>query len=108
MLAAYQWYGDRCNTTRASYDPVTVLYGVVGLGDVYEFGKEGGFTGVGADGRNAWVEDERVANQHQLRLKDMVSYKDVGEMLDQLYAYDGLGGCCFGERDESMTVQYQW
>jgi hypothetical protein len=37
----------------------------------------------------------------------MVSYKDVGEMLDQLYAYNGLGGCCFGKRDGSITVQYQ-
>ena len=64
MLAAYQWYGDRCNTTRASCDPVTVLYGVVGLGDSFQFGNEGGFNEVGADGENAWVEDERVANQH--------------------------------------------
>ena len=64
VLAGYQWYGDRGSTTRASYDPVTVLYEVVGLGDVFEFGNEGGFNGVGADGRNGWVEDERVANQH--------------------------------------------
>jgi hypothetical protein len=64
VLAAYQWYGDRGNTTRASYDPVTVLYEVVRLEDVSEFGNEGGFNEVGADGRNGWVEDERVANQH--------------------------------------------
>ena len=92
VLAAYQWYGDRCNTTRASYDPVTVLYEVVRLGDVSEFGNEGGFNGVAADGRNGWIEDERVANQHWLRLKDGVSNEEVGEMLDQLYAYNGLGG----------------
>ena len=89
VLAGYQWYGDRGNTTRASYDPVTVLYEVVGLGDVFEFGNEGGFNGVRADGRNGWIEDERVANQHWLRLKDGVSNEEVGEMLDQLYAYNG-------------------
>jgi len=42
VLAAYQWYGDRCNTTRASYDPVTVLYGVFGLGEVFEFANDDG------------------------------------------------------------------
>ena len=36
--------------------------GRAGLGDVFEFGNGDRFNEVGADGENAWVEDERVAN----------------------------------------------
>jgi inosine-uridine nucleoside N-ribohydrolase len=107
VLAAYQWYGDRCNTTRASYDPVTAYYAVFGLGEIFEYGNVDGFNEVEADGRNAWVEDGAVTNQHWLRLKDGVDNEEVGEMLDQLYAHNGMGGCCFGECDGSMRVQYQ-
>lgn len=107
VLAAYQWYGDRCNTTRASYDPVTVYYGVLGLGEVFEYANENGYNEVSADGGNEWVADEAIKNQHWLRLKDGVSDEEVGEVLDQLYAHNGMAGCCFGDCDGSMRVQYQ-
>ena len=96
MLAAYQWYGDRCNTTRASYDPVTVLYGALGLGDLFEFGNVGGFNEVAEDGRNGWVEDGVETGRRWLRLKDGVDETYVGEMLEHLYVGDGLEeGCNF-------------
>jgi hypothetical protein len=53
VLAAYQWYGDRFNTTRDSYDPFTVYYRVCGLGQVFEFANGDGFGEIEADGRNA-------------------------------------------------------
>jgi len=57
------------------------------------------------DGRNAWVADEAVKNQHWLRLKDGVSNEEVGAMLDRLYAHSGAGGCCLKECDGSMRIQ---
>jgi hypothetical protein len=95
VLAAYQWYGDRFNTTRASYDPVTVYYRVCGLGQVFEFANGDGFGEIEADGRDAWVVDGTVGDQHRLGLKDGVSNEEVGELLlDQFCAHNGMGGCC--------------
>lgn len=31
FLAAYQWYVGRCSTIRESWDPLTILYGIVSL-----------------------------------------------------------------------------
>lgn len=94
VLAAYQWYGDRCNTTRASYDPVTVLYGALGLGEVFEFGNLGGWNEVGDDGRNWWVEDGVERGRRWLKLKEGVSEAYVGEMLERLYVGDALEQGC--------------
>lgn len=114
VLAAYQWYGDRCNTTRASYDPVTVLYGVMGLGglggrEFFEYANENGYNVVGEDGSNAWVEDGEVRNQHWLRLRDGVRGEEVGEMLDMLFARGAASSqCCFpGACEGSMKMNVQ-
>lgn len=105
VLAAYQWYGDRCNTARASYDPVAVLYGILGLGgdgrsgvgEMFEFVGEGGCNVVAEDGGNEWKEGCGVRNQRWLRLRDGVRVEEVGELLDRMYARGPLDeGCCFG------------
>nr|OQO17858.1 hypothetical protein B0A51_13780 [Rachicladosporium sp. CCFEE 5018] len=93
VLAAYQWYGDRCNTTLKSYDPVTVLYGFLGLGGraelgiapMFEYANADGYNSVNTvDGINTWVEDASVRNQHWLRLRPDVTVPDIEEVLNRL------------------------
>lgn len=106
VLAAYQWYGDRCNTTRASYDPVTVLYGALGLGEVFDFADVAGFNEIGDDGRNSWVEDGVERGRRWLKLKDEVDETYVGETLEHLYVGEASGvGCGFATSDGGLRVQ---
>ena len=95
VLAAYQWYGDRCNTTSASYDPVTVLYGALGLGDMFEFAKVVGYNEIAEDGRNQWVEDGVERGRRWLKFKAGVDETYVGEMLEHLYVGHALEQRCF-------------
>ncbi|KAK6439483.1 hypothetical protein LTR95_004316 [Oleoguttula sp. CCFEE 5521] len=93
VLAAYQWYGNRCNTTLKSYDPVTVLYGFLGvdgwaelgLPPMLEYANADGYNSVDAvDGINTWIEDASVRNQHWLRLRPDITVSDVEEVLNRL------------------------
>jgi inosine-uridine nucleoside N-ribohydrolase len=107
VLAAYQWYGDRCNTTRASYDPVTVLYGALGLGSLFEFANVGGFNEIAEDGRNGWVDDGIERGRRSLKLRDGVEEAFVGDMLEHMYVGDPWeGGCDLVQFEEGgMRVQ---
>lgn len=67
VRAAYFYY--TYNTTRFSWDPLTVLYAIDGLGELFEFGNDAGYNFVYPNGSNAWVEDAGVKNQHWLKLK---------------------------------------
>jgi inosine-uridine nucleoside N-ribohydrolase len=93
VLAAYQWYGDRCNTTRASYDPVTVLY-AAGVESLFEFANVGGFNEIAEDGRNRWVEDGIDRGRRWLRLRKGVEETFVGDMLEYMYVGDPWEGAC--------------
>ncbi|KLU87107.1 hypothetical protein MAPG_06112 [Magnaporthiopsis poae ATCC 64411] len=67
-----------------SWDPLTVLYAISGLGDTFEYGAETGFNRVNAtDGSNQWVADPSVTTQRWLKLK--VSNATAAETLDRLY-----------------------
>jgi len=106
VLAAYQWYGDRCNTTRASYDPVTVLYGALGLGELFEFADVKGFNEIAEDGRNSWVDDGVERGRRWLKLKDVVDETYVGEMLERLYVGEASEvGCSFAASNGGLRVQ---
>lgn len=67
VRAAYLYY--TYNTSRFSWDPLTVLYAIDGLGQLFEFGNDGGYNFVYANGSNAWVADESTTDQHWLKLK---------------------------------------
>lgn len=67
VRAAYLYY--TYNTSRFSWDPLTMLYAIDGLGELFEFGNDVGYNFVHPNGSNAWVEDEGVKNQHWLKLK---------------------------------------
>ena len=67
IRSAYIYY--TYNTSRPSWDPLTVLYAMDGLGHLFEFGNEVGYNHVAPDGSNSWVYDDGVGNQHWLKLK---------------------------------------
>ncbi|KAI1334944.1 inosine/uridine-preferring nucleoside hydrolase [Xylariaceae sp. FL0016] len=78
---AYVWY--TYGAPRFSWDPLTVLYAVGGLGDVFAFGNEVGYNHVFLNGSNEWVFDEGVTDQRWLRLR--VSNETASARLDELY-----------------------
>ncbi|KAK5632037.1 hypothetical protein RRF57_007751 [Xylaria bambusicola] len=53
---------------RQSWDPLTLLYAMNGLGSLFQFGNENGYNHVEADGTNRWVWDEKVQSQFFLKL----------------------------------------
>lgn len=109
VLAAYQWYVGRCSTIRESWDPVTTLYGILGLqgspelgiGKLFAYANEIGYNEVAADGTNTWVNDSGISNQHWLRLADGVTNTSIARLLDRFYAHDPSGKSCssYEQRD---------
>ncbi len=104
VLAAYQWYVGRCSTVRESWDPITMLYGVLGLDGFAKLGIEAPFTFANdfgynkivdrVDASNAWANNSSVTNQHWLRLADGVSNASVAWLLDRIYVHDPLTPDC--------------
>lgn len=82
VKAAYNWYVGY-NTTRFSWDPLTVAYACQGLGTWFEYGNKGGYNYVFPNGSNVWREDKKRTNQHYLKLK--VGNETVARELDGLY-----------------------
>lgn len=114
ILAAYQWYIGRCSTTHKSWDPVTMLYGILGLDDarwaaigsrpLFRYGNERGRNSlVGADGSNAWVDDAWVTNQHWLELTEGVTNTMVAKVIDVFLEWDPADGCVTELRDLLKT-----
>lgn len=73
---------------RESWDPLTVLYAIQGLGDLFEYGNEFGYNHVFANGSNEWVDDESVTDQFWLKLK--VDNVTAADALDKLYLEGAL------------------
>jgi len=81
VRAAYTYY--TYGVPRFSWDPLTVLYAIRGLGDYFTFGNVNGYNHIELDGSNRWIPDENVRTQHWLKLKkDNVS---VGVHLDRMF-----------------------
>ncbi|KAK6071538.1 inosine uridine-preferring nucleoside hydrolase [Seiridium cupressi] len=102
ILAAYQWYVGQGSTVRPSWDPLTTLYGIVGLDGFQQLGfksplafaNDFGYNSVIENGTNTWVNDSSVTNQHWLKLADGVSNSSVSFMLDQFLVHDPLDTRC--------------
>lgn len=109
IRAAYEWYVGRCSTLRESWDPITTLYGILGLkglflnsplnGDessLFEYGNLGGGGYnkiVESNGTNLWIDDDgQQHNQRWLKLAEGVSNVTLAEILDGFYTH-GSGGC---------------
>ena len=83
LRAAYRW-NTGCDTGGGSWDQVTMLYAVTGLGDTFKFGNRYGYNWVYPDGSNSWVLDPKVTNQNWIELADGVSNTTVATTLDDL------------------------
>ncbi|KAL7928360.1 inosine-uridine preferring nucleoside hydrolase domain-containing protein [Trichoderma chlorosporum] len=103
-LSSYQWYVGRGSTIRPSWDPITTLYGILGLDwfpklgvrPMLAYANEFGYNSVtAANGSNAWVNDTRVTNQHWLRLAEGVTNYSMAGLLDELFAHDPSLRSCF-------------
>lgn len=86
VRAAYIYY--TYHVPRFSWDPLTVLYAIDGLGDLFEFANEFGYNHVSTNGSNAWVFDETRKDQHWLRLK--VDNETASMELDKLFLEGAL------------------
>lgn len=64
---AYLWY--TYGSSRSSWDPLTMLYAIDGLGDMFEYANTFGYNHVYENGSNIWVDDETVNKQYYLRLR---------------------------------------
>ena len=104
VLAAYQWYVGRCSTSRESWDPITTLYGILGLDGFRKLGvkpplafaNQYGYNSViSSNASNAWVNETSVTNQHWLRLADGVTNSSMAWLLDQFFVHDPLLSSCF-------------
>ncbi|KAL6890395.1 inosine-uridine preferring nucleoside hydrolase domain-containing protein [Trichoderma evansii] len=104
ILSTYQWYVGRGSTIRQSWDPITTLYGILGLEwfpklrirPMLAYANEFGHNSVNAaNGSNAWVNDTGVTNQHWLCLADGVTNSSMARLLDEIMTRDPSAGCCF-------------
>lgn len=82
VRAAYNWYAG-FNSSRFSWDPLTMLYACNGLGSVFEYAVDFGYNHVFENGSNAWVFEEGYKKQRWLKLK--VDNETAGKMLDELF-----------------------
>lgn len=97
VLSSYQWYVGRGSTIRESWDPITTLYGILGLDWLSKLGirpmlayaNKFGYNSItAANGSNAWVYDPKVTNQHWLRLADGVTNYSMAALLDEFFTHD--------------------
>ena len=108
-LAAYQWYVGRCSTIRESWDPLTVLYGIVGLDGFNSLGlrpplvfaNEFGYNSITSkNASNGWVNDRSVTNKHWLKLAEGVTNSSVAGLLTSFYAHNPALKICIDGRLE--------
>ncbi|KAL7907278.1 inosine-uridine preferring nucleoside hydrolase domain-containing protein [Trichoderma velutinum] len=104
VLSAYQWYVGRGSTIRSSWDPITTLYGILGLEwfskigvrSMLAYANDFGYNSITAtNGSNAWVNDTTVTNQHWLRLAEGVTNYSMAGLLDEFYAHGPSLRNCF-------------
>lgn len=86
VRSAYIWY--TYNAPRSSWDPLTVLYAINGLGGLFEFGNKFGYNHVSPNGSNSWVFDANRTDQHWLKLN--AGRLSMGDFLDSLFLEGAL------------------
>ncbi|KAE8333914.1 inosine-uridine preferring nucleoside hydrolase-domain-containing protein [Aspergillus sergii] len=86
--AAYRWYTGY-NTSRSSWDPLTVLYAINGISNMFVYANKAGHNYVYPDGRNEWLPDNSLYppdnSYPQKYLKLQMSEQSAGEVLDNIY-----------------------
>lgn len=94
VRSAYLWY--TYNVSRPSWDPLTMLYAMHGLDDIFEYANEFGYNHVYANGSNTWMFDDNRTDQHWLKLN--MTREAAEELLDRLY----LEGASYGLGDSKI------
>ncbi|EXJ91467.1 hypothetical protein A1O3_00015 [Capronia epimyces CBS 606.96] len=103
VVSAYQWYVARGSVARETWDPITVLYGILGLDKFAKIGlrpflayaNDYGYNSITAtNGSNAWVNDTSVTNQHWLKLDDRVTNSSMAWLIDNFLVHPpGMSTC---------------
>lgn len=106
ILSAYQWYVGRGSAIRPSWDPITTLYGIlgidgfskIGMNKLLAYANQDGYNSITSkNGSNAWVNDTSVTNQHYLKLADGVTNSSMAWLLNQFFVHDPVQKTCFGQ-----------
>lgn len=102
-IAAYQWYIGRGSIVRETWDPITVLYGILGLrkfseldmGPLLAYANDYGYNTITAsNGSNEWVNDTSVVNQHWLKLADGVTNTSMASLINNFLIHPpGTSSC---------------
>lgn len=74
--------------SRPSWDPLTILYAIHGLGDTFKIGNAYGYNHIHPDGTNEWVWTKQARKQHFLRLK--ADNQTVAAEVDGLFLQGAL------------------
>jgi hypothetical protein len=85
---AYRYY--TYGIPRSSWDPLTVLYAIDGLGDLFQYGNQFGHNHVYPNGSNTWIFDENQTDQRWLELK--VEIDIASTRVDQLLLDGAVSG----------------
>ncbi|KAB8208123.1 glycosyl hydrolases family 28-domain-containing protein [Aspergillus parasiticus] len=84
VKAAYRWYTGY-NTSRSSWDPLTVLYAINGISNMFVYANKPGHNYVYPDGRNEWLPDNSLYPPDNLYpqkyLKLQMSEQSAGESI---------------------------
>ena len=103
-VSAYQWYVGRGSVERETWDPITVLYGILGIDGFGKLGvlpplkyaNENGFNHITAsNGTNSWINDTTVTNQHWLALADGVTNTSMSWIIDNFLIHPPTLLKCF-------------
>lgn len=106
ILSAYQWYVGRGSALRPSWDPITTIYGILGIDGFSKIGmkpllayaNQDGYNSITSkNGSNAWVNDTSVTNQHYLKLAEGATNSSMAWLLNQFFAHDPAQQTCFGQ-----------
>ena len=102
-VSAYQWYVTRGSVERETWDPITTLYGILGidgftklgLQPLLKYANDYGYNHITAsNGTNAWVNDTSVKNQHWLTLADGVTNTSVSWLVDNFLIHPPASSRC--------------
>jgi hypothetical protein len=102
-VAAYEWYVGRGSVTRETWDPITVLYGILGIDKFAKLGvqplltyaNEYGYNRITAsNGSNAWVNNTSINNQHWLKLADGVTNTSMAMLIDNFLIHSPATSRC--------------
>ncbi|KAL2787680.1 inosine-uridine preferring nucleoside hydrolase-domain-containing protein [Aspergillus keveii] len=88
VRAAYTWYNGK-RRWRPSWDPLTMLYAIEGLGAVFRVGSNGGHNYVYPDGRNVWRSGDDGRSQRYLELA--LPNETAGAILDDKFLLGAIG-----------------